>query len=70
MPDYDFYCEDCGHHFEKFFPIDSDRSDLKCPECSSKKIQRNFVSISMGNTKGSCTDCTSDSCDWCAGNGS
>ena len=70
MPYYDFCCEDCGHHFEEYFSVDSDRSNLKCPECSSEKVRRNFGNISIGHTKVACADCSSDSCDFCTGHSS
>lgn len=40
MPDYDFYCDDCGYEFEKTLKVDESREDLKCPVCGSKSIER------------------------------
>ncbi|MBU1023223.1 zinc ribbon domain-containing protein [bacterium] len=67
MPYYDFYCEKCGHQFEEFFSVNDDRKGLKCPECSSKKVERNFGNISMGVSKGAggkinCSDTSCGSC--------
>ena len=58
MPYYDFYCEKCGHRFEEYFGVNDDRSGLKCPECESKKVQRNFGSVSIGVSKGQDSGCS------------
>ena len=51
MPWYDFHCEECGFDFEEFMGIDDDRTGLDCPNCSSKKVVRNFSSISSSTDK-------------------
>ena len=67
MPNYDFICKKCGCEFEEYLGFDDDRSKLRCPECKSKKIERNFGSVQMGVSKGSgssaeCDTCSSTSC--------
>jgi putative FmdB family regulatory protein len=51
MPWYDFHCEECGLNFEKFMGIDDDRTNLDCPNCSSKKVVRDYSSISSSTDK-------------------
>ena len=67
MPVYDFYCVDCGCEFEKYFEVNDDRKSLKCPECKSKKVERNFGNISVGTPsgRGSKSSSSSSSCDTC-----
>ena len=68
MPTYDFICKKCGNAFEKYMSFDEDRSKLRCPECKSKKVERNFGSIQMGVAKGTgakgeeCDTCTTHTC--------
>ncbi len=35
MPTYDYGCEECGHHFEKFQSIKA-RKLTRCPRCGGK----------------------------------
>lgn len=63
MPYYDFYCEKCGHEFEELLGVNDDRSNIKCPQCKSKKVQRNFGNISMGVSKGTGSSSACSSCD-------
>jgi len=35
MPTYDYQCDDCGHHFERFQKM-SDTPVKTCPECGGK----------------------------------
>ena len=39
MPTYDYECQACDHHFEKFQSITA-RSIRKCPECGKLKVRR------------------------------
>lgn len=35
MPTYDYLCEDCGHRFEKFQPIQA-VPEKQCPQCGQQ----------------------------------
>jgi len=39
MPTYEYECDDCGHHFERFQPITSNPVRT-CPECGKRKVRR------------------------------
>lgn len=39
MPTYEYQCENCGHHFEKFQSITAGVLK-KCPECRKMKLNR------------------------------
>ncbi len=39
MPTYEYICENCGHHLEKFQMM-SAKPIKKCPECGKMKLKR------------------------------
>jgi putative FmdB family regulatory protein len=39
MPTYEYQCDDCGHHFEKFQQITASPI-RKCPRCGQRKLRR------------------------------
>ena len=39
MPTYEYICDNCQHHFEKFQSIKA-RPIRKCPECGKLSVQR------------------------------
>lgn len=39
MPTYEYICDNCQHHFEKFQSIKA-RPIRKCPECGKLRVQR------------------------------
>lgn len=39
MPTYEYQCEACGHHFEKFQSITA-APIKKCPHCGKSKVKR------------------------------
>ena len=45
MPTYEFKCESCGHHFERFLSI-TDNSRPKCPVCG--KNTKRLISAGSG----------------------
>jgi putative FmdB family regulatory protein len=46
MPVYEFMCRNCRHGFEIAHPISqSHGSDLKCPKCGSRDVDRAYSSI-------------------------
>lgn len=54
MPIYEFTCKKCGHNFEELLTLSEVESGkLKCPACSSKRIDRGFSSFATGAAGGS-----------------
>jgi putative FmdB family regulatory protein len=46
MPIYEYLCADCKKPFEIVRPIkDSERKNVKCPKCESRKVERRFTSV-------------------------
>jgi putative FmdB family regulatory protein len=78
---FDYYCEKCDKKFEIQRGINEDRSDVACPRCKGKKVQRMFDSIylpkkggtsdGMGGDFGgggggsSCSSCSGGNCSPC-----
>ncbi len=49
MPIYEFTCKKCGHNFEELLTLSEVESGkLKCPACSSKRIDRGLSSFATG----------------------
>ncbi|MEW5944775.1 MAG: zinc ribbon domain-containing protein [bacterium] len=81
MPYYDYVCGECGSAFEIQCGINDDRSGVRCAECGSGKVERNFGTIYLpkkgkaraggggfGSPPGggsSCSTCTSGTCSTC-----
>lgn len=40
MPNYEFECAGCGHHFELLLKIDERDKPQKCPQCGGEKAKR------------------------------
>lgn len=43
MPTYSYYCEDCSTNFELFFYIKDYTQHPFCPQCKSKKTNRDYT---------------------------
>lgn len=53
MPLYEFTCKKCGHNFEELVSLsDLSEGKVKCPACSSKRIERGFSSFATGGSGG------------------
>ena len=44
MPTYEYYCEDCHHHFEEFKKMDEYGPQTNCPKCSKIENTRRVFS--------------------------
>ncbi len=40
MPNYEFECAACGHHFELLLKVDERDKPQKCPQCGGEKAKR------------------------------
>ncbi len=54
MPIYEYQCDDCGHQFEQL--VASHRSRPSCPECDSRRLQRQFSTFAahQGGSEPTC----------------
>ena len=76
MPIYEYVCKKCEAAFELLIRGDSDRKSAQCPECSSKRIEKQFSVFGMsggsshgddggGSSGRSCASCSSSNCSSC-----
>lgn len=49
MPTYDFTCSDCGSYFDVVCKISERSNKHKCPNCSSEKTERAYLSAPQIN---------------------
>jgi len=40
MPIYEYRCLECGEKFEKLVRFNTSTSEIKCPKCGGRKLQR------------------------------
>ena len=50
MPIYEYQCENCGEHFDKFVRSISAEVEVDCPSCGSAQVRKAF---SLFASKGS-----------------
>lgn len=50
MPIYEYVCEGCAHSFEK--RVASSQARVRCPECQSGKVVRQFSSFAFKGSRG------------------
>ena len=48
MPLYEYQCRSCGKTFEMLRRMKDADSDLECPECHSKEVERQFSTFASG----------------------
>ena len=58
MPIYEYKCETCGYPFEKLV-YTSEKENIECPKCSSKKVKRLLSSTCIINSSGGSSCATS-----------
>ncbi len=50
MPLYEFQCRKCGHQFEELLTTaEIEAGKVKCPACSSKRVEREFSAFATGS---------------------
>lgn len=66
MPIYEFRCAKCKTLFEE---LCSSTAKMPCPQCGSRKTERQFSVFGMGGStrgsKSSCSSCARGSCAGC-----
>jgi putative FmdB family regulatory protein len=49
LPLYEFNCRKCGHGFEELLTVSQvEQGDVKCPACSSRRVEKGFSSFATG----------------------
>ena len=73
MPLYEFQCEKCDRHFEQLCDNIEASSEVRCPRCDSRRVQRLLSTFAMsvrgGRTSASssaCSSCSATSCSTCS----
>ena len=60
MPIFEYTCPNCGHSFEKLVLSSKRQSELSCPKCGSKEVQKVvslFGSVGQGKSGGATANC-------------
>lgn len=47
MPIFEFVCRDCGNEFEELFLSSSDDHTPECPQCQSRKVEKQMSAASF-----------------------
>lgn len=71
MPIYEYRCQQCRREFEEL--VRGSRPQVKCPDCSSKKVQRLMSAAAVKTASGfrstkpsgGCHSCSGGSCHSC-----
>lgn len=53
MPMYEYRCSQCGANYEELRRMSEADTDLKCPQCGSVQVQRQFSACAIGGGCGS-----------------
>jgi len=40
MPIYEYRCEECGEKFEKLVRLGTSSSEIECPKCRGRKVEK------------------------------
>ena len=62
MPVYTYICEDCGEKFDLLIGMTSEKTELKCSKCGSKKMKKTFSSFSVKSSNSSGSSCPTGTC--------
>lgn len=52
MPIYEYQCQECGEHFDKFVRSISAEMDVVCPACGSKEVRKAFSTFASRGANG------------------
>ena len=52
MPIYSYICKKCGAKFDLLVGVTSEKVELKCKKCGSKKIKKELGSFNIGSSEG------------------
>lgn len=80
MPIYEYICKHCNHQFEMIRSTRDLDSDIECPQCSVKGVEKlmsickakvemsfsDFNNMGAGTSGSSCSGCTASSCTGCS----
>jgi putative FmdB family regulatory protein len=57
VPLYEFTCKKCGHIFDELMSLSElEKGKVKCPACSSKRVERGFSTFATGSGNGGLGD--------------
>jgi putative FmdB family regulatory protein len=77
MPIYEYHCPECDAKFEELRPLNQADQPIECPQChhTARRKMSTFACFTAGpggvpktiaGTGGSCSGCSSGSCNTCA----
>ena len=56
MPIYEYRCLECGEKFEKLVRFSTSTSEIECPECGGRKVEKHISPFSTSTLSAStCT---------------
>jgi putative FmdB family regulatory protein len=53
MPLYEYICKNCDHQFEVLQRMGEGASDLSCPKCGEKKVEKQFSTFAAAGPSAS-----------------
>ncbi len=48
MPMYEYRCQECGRQYEQLRRMSEADQDLKCPQCGSENVKRQYSACAIG----------------------
>lgn len=48
MPMYEYRCTECGRRYEQLRRMSEADTNLECPQCASKKVERQISACAIG----------------------
>ncbi len=61
MPIYEYRCQECGEKFEKLVRLSTSTSEIECPKCSGRRVEKlisAFSTRTSSTTAASASACT------------
>jgi putative FmdB family regulatory protein len=52
MPIYEYQCEACQHHFDKFVRSMLTETEVRCPACGSSQVRKGFSTFASRGANG------------------